>query len=63
MAGARPVVSMMNEWTPHNNIGIHEERFKLSRQGPENKFRTFQWAVVPDIDVPGNLLHIRPVTA
>ena len=45
---------------PKDNMAIDEERIRLLRNGPDTRFRTFRRAAIPDVDVPGNLLHVRP---
>ena len=35
------------------------DTFRLLRNEPNTHFRTFRRAAIPDVDVPGNLLHVR----
>ena len=48
---------------PEDNLGLDESRIRLLRHGPDVQFKSFRRAAIPDVDVPGNMLHVRPVGA
>ena len=52
----------MRKWMP-DNFDLDESRIRLLRNGPDVQFKSFRRAAIPDVDVPGNMLHVRPVGA
>ena len=48
---------------PEDNLGLDESRIRLLRYGPDVQFKFFRRAAIADEDVPGNMLHVRPVGA
>ena len=53
----------MREWMPEDALGLDESRIRLLRHGPDVQFKSFRRTAIPDVDVPGNMLHVRQVGA
>ena len=58
-----PTFPAMRDWMPLSHSHISDDRIGLLRHGPNIQFRSFRRAVVPDVDIPGRMLHIRPLGA
>ena len=58
-----PTFPAMRDWMPLFHSHISDDRIGLLRHGPNNQFRSLRRAVVPDVDIPGRMLHIRPLGA
>ena len=58
-----PTFPAVRDWMPVYHVHISDDRIGLPRHVPNIQFRSFRRAVVPDVDILGRRLYIRPLGA